>query len=98
MGELYKIRGWNRKEGRRNIDFENGGGQARSSCGCIKKGEGCKPLTNYDVVITCDLSNMMQWILLGPNQNLISESPVNSFENSVSLGTQFMIQSFKTKR
>ena len=50
------------------------------------------------VIITCDLPSMMQWIFwLGQDQNLISESPDNSFENSVSLGTQFMMQSFKTK-
>lgn len=50
------------------------------------------------VVVTYDLSNMMPWILIGPNQNLISEYPDNSFENSVPVETQFMIQSFKTKR
>ena len=27
------------------------------------------------VVITCDLSNLMRWVLLGQNQNLTSESP-----------------------
>ena len=46
------------------------------------------------VVITCDMSNMMRWILLGPNQNLTSEFSHNFFENCVSLGTQFMMQSF----
>ena len=50
------------------------------------------------LVVTYDLSNMMPWILIGPNQNLISEYPDNSFENSVPVETQFMIQSFKTKR
>ena len=35
---------------------------------------------------------MMLWILLGLNQNLTSESLDNSFENCVSLGTQFMMQ------
>ena len=49
------------------------------------------------VVITCDLSNLMQWILLGQNQNLTSDFPYNSFENCVPIGTQFIIQSFKTK-
>ena len=49
------------------------------------------------VVVTFDLSNMMAQILIGPNQNLISEYPDNSFENSVPVETQFMIESFKTE-
>ena len=49
------------------------------------------------LVITCHLFTLMRWILLGPNQNFTSESPDNSFENCVSLRTQFMTQSFKTK-
>ena len=44
------------------------------------------------VVITVDLSDAMQWILLGQNQNLTSESPNNSFKNCVSSGTQFIMQ------
>ena len=50
------------------------------------------------VIVTFDLSNMMPWILIGPNQNLVSEYPDNSFDNSVPVETQFVIQSFKTKR
>ena len=44
------------------------------------------------------LSSLMRWILLKPNQNLTSESRDNSFQKTVSLATQFMMQSFKTKR
>ena len=44
------------------------------------------------------VSNLMRWILLGPNQNFSSESRDKSFEKCVSLANQFMMQSFKTKR
>ena len=42
----YLKRAWNSKEARRNKDFKNGGGQAGSSGGCLKKeGSG----TPYDL-------------------------------------------------
>ena len=44
------------------------------------------------------VSSLMQLILLGSNQNLTSEPRDYSFEKTVSLATQFMMQSFKTKR
>ena len=42
--------------------------------------------------------SLMRSILLGSNQNLTSEPRDYSFEKTVSLATQFMMQSFKTKR
>ena len=42
----YLRRGWKGKEGRENIDFKKGG-QAGSGGGCLKKGGGWNPLTNY---------------------------------------------------
>ena len=43
----YLKRGWNKKEGRGNKDFEKGGGQAGSRGWCLKRGGGSNPLTNY---------------------------------------------------
>ena len=40
--------GWNRGEGRENKDFKEGGGQAGSRGGCLKKEGGWNPLTNYN--------------------------------------------------
>ena len=45
----YLKRGWNRKEGRENKDFKNGG-QAGQGMGALKMGRGgvWNPLTNYE--------------------------------------------------
>ena len=60
-------RGWKRKEGRGNKGFKKGA-QAGSRSGCLKKGGGWNPLTNYG-----------QQDIVFINLNYILKSPLNFF-------------------
>ena len=44
------------------------------------------------------LLNLLRWILIGPSNELKSQSRQKSLEKCVTLVTQFMVQSFKTDR
>ena len=48
----YLKEGWNRKEGRGNKDFKNGGASWVKG-GCLKKGEGLEPPYELCTLDTC---------------------------------------------